>query len=37
MIRQITEEFKEILKETDWMDRESRELALAKVRFVLLC
>ena len=33
MIENILEEFIEILKETDWLDDESKALALAKVIF----
>ena len=32
MIENIRQEFAQILKETDWMDEESRALALSKVR-----
>ena len=31
MIQNIREEFLQILKESEWMDKESKDLALAKV------
>ena len=31
MIEKIRQEFIQIIKESDWMDKESKELALAKV------
>jgi hypothetical protein len=32
MIQSIREEFLQILKESEWMDKESKALALAKVK-----
>ena len=36
MIESIRQEFLQILKDSDWMDKESKDLALAKVYNILI-